>query len=137
MYWLYHTDACSFGFTEYMPCIMLLALPHRCMFLRVHGAYAMYYDLRYATQMRVPSRSRSIYVMLCLRYATQMCVPSGSRSIHVMSVSLRGLPPMFMYTHTRSLSQLCHLLSIFILTLFMFPFSGKHRTTSASGRKDC
>src|ERR1051325_11098653 len=62
-YWLYHTDGGSFEFTEYMPCTMLLAMPHRCVFPRVHGAYAIYYDLRYATQMRVPSGSRSIYVI--------------------------------------------------------------------------
>src|ERR1051325_972555 len=65
MYWLYHTDADSFGFTEYMPCTMLLAMPHRCVFPRVHGAYAMYFDLRYATKMRVPSGSRSICHVPC------------------------------------------------------------------------
>src|ERR1051325_7289052 len=42
---------------------------------------------------------------------------------------------VLMYTHSRSMSQLCHLLSIFILTLSMFPFSGKDRDTSASDRR--
>src|ERR1051325_5016762 len=107
MNWLYQTDACSLGFMEYMPCI---------------------YVSCYARLMRVPTGSRSICNMLCLRYARLMRVPTGSRSIYVMSVSRRGSRP-------RSMSQLCNLLSIFILTLSMFSFSGKERDISASDRR--
>src|ERR1051325_3379252 len=42
---------------------------------------------------------------------------------------------VLMYTHSKSMSQLCHLLSIFILTLSMFPFSGKDRDPSTSDRR--
>src|ERR1051325_4412083 len=89
-------------------------LCHRFVFLRVHNAYAMYV-LRIATNLR------------SFGFATHTSchagVPTGITTYD------------FMNTHSRSMNQLCHLLSIFILTLSMFPFSGKHRTTSASDRR--
>src|ERR1051325_9185736 len=114
-----------------VPCVILL-LCHRFVFLRVRNAYAMFYVLlchRFVF-LRVHNAYAMYYV---LRIATDLCSLGFTThtSCHV-GVSTGITIYVLMYTHSRSMNQLCHLLSIFILTLSMFSFSGKHRTTSAS-----
>src|ERR1051325_7568858 len=90
-------------------------LCHRFVFLRVHNAYAMYYVLRIATDL--------CSLGFTAHTSCHAGVPTGITTY------------VFMYTHSRSMNQLCHLLSIFILTLSMFSFSVKDRDTSASDRR--
>src|ERR1051325_4042289 len=66
-----------------VPCFILL-LCHRFVFLRVHNAYAMFYDLRIAPDLcsfgfTTHTSCFMIYVL------PQICVPSGSQRIrHVL-----------------------------------------------------
>src|ERR1051325_11592738 len=86
--------------------------------------------------MRVPSGSRSICHVSCyLLCHTDACSFGFTEHIRHVGVLTGITTYVLMYTHSRSISQLCHLLSIFILTLSMSPFSGKDRDTSASDRR--